>query len=143
MGSASWNLQWPFRHLAVPLAQLAGSDGSSDGACGCEKVPRVDAMTKLSLALKQENALGCVCRALPSAWPKLRKTSKLYMWRLDELKLHALQQALIEELNLVFADLFELCERGDAECVWILLSQGMKLCSYIGSCGKLKDEVHQ
>ncbi|CAE7396152.1 ANKRD50 [Symbiodinium natans] len=114
-------------NVARPKRKLAGSDGSSDGACGCEKVPRVDAMTKLSLALKQENALGCVCRALPSAWPKLRKTSKLYMWRLDELKLHALQQALIEELNLVFADLFELCERGDAECVWILLSQGMNV----------------
>ncbi|CAE7562118.1 ANK1 [Symbiodinium sp. CCMP2456] len=82
-------------------------------------------MTKLSLALKQENALADVCRALPSAWPKLRKTSKLYMWRLDELKLHTLQQTLIEDLNLVFADLFELCERGDSECVWILLSQGM------------------
>lgn len=89
------------------------------------RVLRVDAMTKLSLALKQENALADVCRALPSAWPKLRKTSKLYMWRLDELKLHTLQQTLIEDLNLVFADLFELCERGDSECVWILLSQGM------------------
>ena len=32
-------------------------------------------------------ALGKVCRALPSAWPKLRRASKLYMWRLDEQKL--------------------------------------------------------
>ena len=94
-----------------------------------QRVLRVDAMTKLSLVLKQENALADVCRALPSAWPKLRKTSKLYMWRLDELKLHTLQQMLIEDLNLVFADLFELCERGDSECVWILLSQGMPLVS--------------
>lgn len=59
-----------------------------------------------------------MCHALPSAWPKLRRTSKLYMWRLDDPKLHAarlfkkapthaeaLQTTLIEDLNLVFAAL--------------------------------------
>lgn len=84
-------------------------------------------MTKLSIVLKQDEALSKMCHALPSAWPKLRRTSKLYMWRLDEPKLHALQTTLIEDLNLVFVDLHELCERGDAECVWILLSQGMSV----------------
>lgn len=88
---------------------------------------RVDAMTKLSIVLKQDEALSKMCHALPSAWPKLRRTSKLYMWRLDEPKLHALQTTLIEDLNLVFVDLHELCERGDVECVWILLSQGMSV----------------
>ncbi|CAE7699832.1 ANKRD50, partial [Symbiodinium pilosum] len=105
---------------------LTRSGGSSCGLAP-QSLCRVDVMTKLSLALKQENALSCLCRALPSAWPKLRKASKIYMWRLDELKLHTTQQALIEELNLVFADLFDLCERGDAESVWILLSQGMSV----------------
>ena len=36
-----------------------------------------------SLALKQESALGCVCRALPSAWPKLRKTLVLIQYYHD------------------------------------------------------------
>ncbi|CAE7429296.1 ANK1 [Symbiodinium natans] len=96
-------------------------------------VPRIDVIRDAILSAmdselgEQDEALAKVCRSLPSAWPKLRRTSKLYMWRLDDQKLNTLQQSLIEDLNLVFVDLHELCERGDAECVWILLSQGMSV----------------
>merc|ERR1719450_1369118 len=84
-------------------------------------------MTKLSAVLKEDEVLARLSRMHPAAWPKLRRTSRLFMWRLDDGKLHAMQQALIEDLHLVFVDLHELCERGEAECVWLLISQGMSV----------------
>jgi len=79
-------------------------------------------MTKLSLVLKQDDVLAKMCRLSPATWLKLRRTSRLFMWRLDDTRLHVLQQQLIDELHLVFVDLHELCERGEAECVWLLIS---------------------
>jgi len=84
-------------------------------------------MTKLSIVLKQDEVLNRLCRMSPAVWLKLRRSSRLFMWRLDDTRLHALQQQLIDELHLVFVDLHELCERGEAECVWLLISQGMSV----------------
>merc|ERR1719437_211647 len=64
---------------------------------------------------------------MPAAWVKLRRTSRLYMWRHEDSRLQHLQQVLIDEFHLVFIDLHELCERGDEECVWLLISQGMSV----------------
>ncbi|CAE8607439.1 unnamed protein product [Polarella glacialis] len=84
-------------------------------------------MTKLSIVLKQDEVLGKLCRLSLAAWLKLRRTSRLFMWRLDDTKLLALQLQLVDELSLVFVDMHEVCIRGDAECVWIFLSQGMSV----------------
>ncbi|CAE8690705.1 unnamed protein product, partial [Polarella glacialis] len=74
-----------------------------------------------------DEVLGKLCRLSPAAWLKLRRTSRLFTWRLDDTKLHALQLQLVDELSLVYVDLHDVCIRGDAECVWILLSQGMSV----------------
>merc|ERR1719401_382333 len=46
---------------------------------------------------------------------------------MDDNRLNALQQQLLDEFHLVFVDLHELCERGATELVWILISQGMSV----------------
>jgi len=84
-------------------------------------------MTKLSIVLKQDEVLNKLCRLTPAAWLKLRRTSRLFMWRLDDTRLHVMQQQLIDELHLVFVDLHETCERGDTEAAWLLISQGMSV----------------
>lgn len=39
--------------------------------------------------------------------------------------MHALQQQLISDLRLAFADLHKLCAGGDVDCAWPLVSLGM------------------
>lgn len=68
-----------------------------------------------------------ICRYSPSSWVKLRRTSRLFVWRLEDSRLHALQNQLITEFNLMFMGFHDLCEHGDTECVWLLISQGMSV----------------
>lgn len=82
-------------------------------------------VAKLSLVLKQDEVLTKLCRTCPTVFLKLRRTSRIFQWRLDDGRLQQMQQTLIDELHLAFADLHELCERGDVECAYLLLSQGM------------------
>lgn len=65
-----------------------------------------------------------LCSLTPALWLKLRYTSRLFMWRLDNNRLPMLQHQLLFELSLQLMDIFELCERGDAECMWLLLCHG-------------------
>jgi ankyrin repeat protein len=84
-------------------------------------------MTKLSIVLKQDEVLNKFCGLAPASWLKLRRTSRLFMWRLDDTRLHVMQQQLIDELQLVFADLHETSSRGDVEAIWLLISQGVSV----------------
>ncbi|CAK0870262.1 unnamed protein product [Prorocentrum cordatum] len=84
-------------------------------------------MTKLSIVLKQDEVLALLSRLSPSLLVKVRRASRLFVWRLDDARMQQLQQHLIDEFHLVFQDVHELCERGEAECVWLLLSQGMSV----------------
>lgn len=79
----------------------------------------------LGMLLKKDEVLTELCRCAPAAWPKLRRACRLFGWRLDDKRSQALQLQLVEDLQLTYADMHELCEIGDAESVWILLAQGM------------------
>jgi len=84
-------------------------------------------MGKLSVVLKEEEVLTKLCRLSPAAWVKLRRTCRLFVWRLEEPRLQALQNQLINEFNLMFMQFHDLCEHGDTEAVWLLISQGMSV----------------
>lgn len=84
-------------------------------------------MGKLSVALKDDKVLSRLCHFAPSAWLKLKRTSRLFTWRLDDVKMQQMQQTLIEEFHLVFVDAHEVCERGDVESLWLLLTAGVSV----------------
>lgn len=84
-------------------------------------------MGKLSILCKDDKVLARICHYAPAAWLKMKRTSRLFMWRLDEVKLQQLQYELIEEFHLLFVDVHELCASGSAECLWLLLSQGLSV----------------
>lgn len=84
-------------------------------------------MTKLSIVLKNDRVLTKLCLLLPSVWLKLKRTSRLFGWRLDNNKLVQMQQQLIQDLHLDFADLHELCKHGIADCTWLLLNSGLSV----------------
>lgn len=99
--------------------------------------PGSERMTKLSIVLKKDKVLTKLCLYLPSSWPKLKRTSRLFGWRLDDTKLVPIQSQLIEELHLhdfrggsgirTEDKLHDLCKRGCAECAWLLLNSGMSV----------------
>jgi len=84
-------------------------------------------MGKLSIVLKQDEVLCKLCQFSPAAWLKIRRTARLLLWRLPDDKLSVFQRQLVEEYRLQYADFHDLCERGDAECVWLMLAQGMSV----------------
>jgi len=65
----------------------------------------------------------------PILLEKLRRTSRslhMCLWCTAE-RQSELTRRLTEEMSLARADVHLLCERGEAECIWLLISQGMSV----------------
>eukprot|EP00929_Paragymnodinium_shiwhaense_P113901 TRINITY_DN82203_c0_g1_i1.p1 TRINITY_DN82203_c0_g1~~TRINITY_DN82203_c0_g1_i1.p1 ORF type:complete len:292 (+),score=72.86 TRINITY_DN82203_c0_g1_i1:78-953(+) len=78
-------------------------------------------MTKLSLITKEDELLGKLFLCFPSAWPKLRRTSRLFSWRLEDKKLQKLNKSFYQEL-MPQLDLHYLCAKGDVDNIWRCLT---------------------
>lgn len=82
---------------------------------------------KLSHILKHQNILHCVLEYSPLAWLKLRRSSKLYQWRLSEEKFEEYIEILNEKLDLVKREPHDIATAGAVDLLWLLIYQGFSV----------------
>eukprot|EP00929_Paragymnodinium_shiwhaense_P089345 TRINITY_DN4949_c0_g3_i1.p1 TRINITY_DN4949_c0_g3~~TRINITY_DN4949_c0_g3_i1.p1 ORF type:complete len:292 (+),score=99.49 TRINITY_DN4949_c0_g3_i1:80-955(+) len=77
--------------------------------------------TKFSHLWKDDAVVAKLFYVYPLCWPKLRRVSKVFLWRLEEKKLQKLNKNFFQEL-MQGLELHYVCAKGDIDTMWRCLT---------------------